>query len=92
MAIDSDRVAVVSQENVMLWIGVFQEHNWNWRDDGQTYSFPRTDNGEIHYGNVEGVSWITKDRIVAVSDRKKKDQAEQVAEKDQSIHIFDITM
>jgi len=90
MTIDGSRVAVVSQENSMLWIGVFQEQSWNWRDEGETYLFPRNDGGEIHYGNVEGVYWITHSRIVAVSDRKKKNQAVCVAEKDQSIHIFDI--
>ena len=49
-----------------------------------------TNDGEIHYGNIEGVSWISPSRIVAVSDRKKRDQIGCVAEKDQSIHIFDI--
>jgi len=90
MAIDGCRVAVVSQENAMLWVGRFQEQSWDWCDDGHSYSFPRADDGEIHYGNVEGVSWITQNRIVAVSDRKKAAQPERVAEKDQSIHIFDI--
>ena len=92
LAIDGYRVAVVSQVDSMLWVGVFQEHVWNWRDDGQVYVFPRTDDGDICYGNVEGVSWMAQNRIVAVSDRKKGDQAEQVADKDQSIHIFDIPM
>ena len=90
MAVDGDRVAVVSQENALLWIGVFQEQRWSWRDDGQTYSFPRTENGSILYGNVEGVSWIAQNRIVAVSDRIKESQTPDMGSKDQSIHIFDI--
>jgi len=90
MTIDGHRVAVVSQVNSLLWVGVFQEDRWDWCDDGQTYDFPRTDEGEIHYGNVEGVCWIGRNRIVTVSDRKKDDQPEHVAEKDQSIHVFDI--
>jgi len=90
MAIDGCRVAVVSQEDAMLWIGEFQEQSWNWRDEGHLYAFPHTDDSKILYGNIEGVSWITPNRIVAVSDRKKADQAEHIAEKDQSIHIFDI--
>lgn len=90
MAIDADRVAVVSQENAMLWIGVFEERQWDWRDQGSTYMFPRREDGEILYGNVEGVSWISQNRIVAVSDRMKDSQAAHIADKDQSIHIFEI--
>jgi hypothetical protein len=91
MSIDNGRVAIVSQENSMLWIGQFHEADWMWCDEGQLYEFPRTDTGAIHYGNVEGVGWITPTRIVTVSDRRKKQQADTpVAEKDQSIHIFDV--
>ena len=55
-------------------------------------SFPRSDNGSIRYGNIEGVGWITPNRIVTVSDRrKKKVQPDKgLSEKDQSVHIFDI--
>jgi uncharacterized protein YjiK len=90
MAIDENRVAVVSQEDSLLWIGIFEEGCWDWRDEGQTYAFPRTDEGDILYGNVEGVAWRTRNRIVIVSDRRKSDQAEAVAAKDQSIHLFDL--
>jgi len=90
MAFDGNRLAVVSQENAKLWIGEFHDHGWDWRNAGHTYIFPYSSNGEIHYGNVEGVSWLAQNRIVAVSDRKKAYQPEHVAEKDQSIHIFDI--
>ena len=90
MSLDNGRVAVVSQENSMLWIGTFEKSTWNWRDEGQLYEFPRTPDGEIQYGNVEGVSWITPNRIVIVSDRRKSDQPKHFADKDQSIHVFDI--
>ena len=90
MSIDGHRVAVVSQEDAMLWVGTFHEGEWDWRDEGHTYVFPRTGRDKIYYSNVEGASWIAQNRIVAVSDRRKKDQPEYVAEKDQSIHIFDI--
>jgi len=92
MAIDGNRLAVVSQENAMLWIGTFQPESWDWIDDGKSYCFPRNPDGDIHYGNVEGVSWIGKNRIVVVSDRKKEAQPACVEEKDQSIHIFDIPL
>jgi hypothetical protein len=90
MSIADDRVAVVSQENSMLWVGVFERSKWDWRDEGQTYKFPRTADGEIMYGNVEGVSWVSPKRIVTVSDRRKSDQPKRFKEKDQSIHVFDL--
>jgi hypothetical protein len=92
MSIDHGCVAIVSQVNSMLWVGQFDEAGWTWRDAGQLYEFPRSGDGTIRYGNIEGVGWITRTRIVAVSDRrKKKNQPDKgLSEKDQSIHIFDI--
>ena len=92
MSIDDGRVAIVSQVNSMLWVGHFDEAGWTWHDAGQLYEFPRSDEGTIRYGNIEGVGWITRTRIVTVSDRrKKKNQPDKgLSEKDQSIHIFDI--
>jgi hypothetical protein len=92
MSIDNGRVAIVSQVNSMLWVGQFDEAGWSWRSAGEIYEFPRSGDGTIRYGNIEGVGWITRTRIVAVSDkRKKKNQPDEgLAEKDQSVHIFDI--
>lgn len=92
MSIDRGRVAIVSQVNSLLWVGQFEEATWKWRDDGQLYEFPRSDDGSIHYGNIEGVGWITPTRLVTVSDRRKKSEQpdKSLAEKDQSIHIFEI--
>jgi len=90
MSLDDERFAVVSQENSMLWVGMFDKSTWNWRDEGQMCEFPRSPDGEIQYGNVEGVSWITPNRIVIVSDRHKSDQPKRFVDKDQSIHVFDI--
>jgi hypothetical protein len=93
MSIDNGWVAIVSQVNSMLWVGHFDEAGWAWRDAGRLYEFPRSDDGTIRYGNIEGVGWITRTRIVAVSDRrKKKNQPDKgLSEKDQSVHIFDIS-
>jgi hypothetical protein len=92
MSIDHGRVAIVSQVNSMLWVGQFDEAGWTWRDDGQLYEFPRSECGKIRYGNIEGVAWISRARIVTVSDRRKKrNQPDKgLSEKDQSVHIFDI--
>jgi hypothetical protein len=93
MSIANGRVAVVSQENSMLWVGQFDEDDWEWRDAGELYEFPRSDDGSIRYGNIEGVGWLTPTRVVTVSDkRKKRSQPDKrQAEKDQSIHVFEIS-
>jgi uncharacterized protein YjiK len=92
MSLDNGRVAVVSQVNSMLWVGEFDEDSWTWRDAGQLYEFPRADDGTLRYGNIEGVGWVARTRIVVVSDRRKKRNQpdKSLSEKDQSIHIFDI--
>jgi hypothetical protein len=92
MSIDNGHVAVVSQVNSMLWVGQFDQNGWTWHDEGQLYDFPRSDDGTIRYGNIEGVGWLTRTRVVTVSDRrKKKDQPDKgLSDKDQSIHIFDV--
>lgn len=91
MSIGHEQVAVVSQVNSMLWVGRFNEASWDWHDAGQLYEFPRTDQGAIRYGNIEGVSWLSPTRVMAVSDRRKKSQREEgLSETDQSIHLFDI--
>jgi len=42
------------------------------------------------YRNVEGIAWLSKDTLVAVSDKRKPGQPERCARKDQSIHVFRI--
>jgi hypothetical protein len=92
MAIADGHVAIVSQQNSMLWIGRFDSAEWMWQDAGQLYEFPRSAGGAIRYGNIEGVGWISPSRIVTVSDRRKKkcQPDKELSEKDQSVHIFDI--
>jgi hypothetical protein len=92
MSIDDGRVAIVSQVNSMLWVGQFNEADWTWCDEGRLFNFPRSADDSILYGNIEGVGWLSPTRIVTVSDRRKKSEqpVKALAEKDQSIHIFDI--
>jgi hypothetical protein len=92
MSIDNGRVAIVSQVTSMLWVGQFNETDWTCESEGKLYEFPRSDNGSIRYGNIEGVAWVTPICIVTVSDRrnKKNQPDERLSEKDQSIHIFEI--
>lgn len=84
------RFAILSQENSEMWIGEFDHAKWKWVDDGKIYRFPRSQQGEILYGNVEGVAWITPKRLAIVSDIRKSEQDPSVEQKDQSIHIFDL--
>lgn len=89
IAVDGNRVAVVSQQSKRLWLGEIDESGRGFRGDGRVLRFP-----DSSYCNVEGVSWLSESRIVTVSDRrkskKKKKQPKACAEKDQSIHILDI--
>jgi hypothetical protein len=90
IAADGDCLAVVSQTNSAFWIGTLAPFRWDIVDDGITYTFPRNADGQVIYGNIEGVSWITSNRIVVVSDKAKSNQSGICREKDQSIHIFEI--
>lgn len=75
MSVDDDRVAIVSQVNSMLWVGNLDEADWTWCNEGQLYEFPRSNDGAIQYGNIEGVGWISPTSVVTVSDRRKKESA-----------------
>lgn len=80
------RVAVISQSSRRLWVGELNETADGFAaGTGQVYRFPSK-----HYGNVEGVSWLSDDELVMVSDRRKDEQDKDDAKKDQSIHIFRI--
>lgn len=47
--------------------------------------------GAVFNEHIEGVSWISATRVMAISDRCKKNQPEEGwSEKDQSVRIFDI--
>ena len=80
------RLAVVSQASARLWIGrVDEKARTIVPDSGSVYRFPKKG-----YCNVEGIAWLSKDTLVAVSDQKKKRQPDVCGKKDQSIHIFRI--
>lgn len=80
------QIAVVSQESARLWVARVDEKTHSIvPGSGARYRFPSKS-----YGNVEGIAWLTRDTLVAVSDRSKSDQPSRCAEKDQSIHVFRI--
>jgi hypothetical protein len=86
LAYRDGRVAIVSQESARLWVARIDERaRAVVRGSEAVYRFPKRS-----YGNVEGIAWLSADTLVAVSDRRKRDQPERCARKDQSIHIFRI--
>jgi hypothetical protein len=90
LAISGDRVGVVSQESALLWVGDLTPDGWDWMDGGQLYEFPRSGRRALQYLTVEGLAWLGPRRVVAVSDKTKKDQPPEAEAKDQSIHVFDL--
>jgi len=89
---DKNIVAITSQESSAVWTGELDFENWKIEDLGHVYKFPKDKNGNMIYCNIEGVSWITNDRLVVVSDDKTDNngQPEECHEKEQSIHIISI--
>jgi hypothetical protein len=86
LAYRDGRIAIVSQASARVWAARFDEKTLDLIPGSSVrYRFPSED-----YGNVEGVAWLSKDMLVAVSDRRKKDQPKRFADKDQSIHVFRI--
>jgi hypothetical protein len=86
LAIRDGRIAIVSQQSARLWVAELDTRKQTVvRGSGAVYRFPGK-----NYRNVEGIDWLTKDTLIAVSDRMKKDQPARCASKDQSIHIFRI--
>jgi hypothetical protein len=86
LAIRDGRMAIVSQQSARVWVAELDVRKKTViRGSGVVYRFPGK-----HYRNVEGIDWLTKDTLIAVSDRMKKGQPAKSATKDQSIHIFRI--
>jgi uncharacterized protein YjiK len=80
------QLAVVSQASARLWVArIDEEARAVVPGSDAIYRFPSKS-----YGNVEGIAWLSRDTLVAVSDRKKRQQPGRCAEKDQSIHLFRI--
>ncbi|MDQ6993352.1 MAG: hypothetical protein Q9M31_07730 [Mariprofundus sp.] len=94
MDVHGSRIAIVSQASSLLWVGAFDVDNGLIRvGQGELFNFPKDNQGRTVYCNIEGVSWLSDDRIVVISDRyKKKKQPRYCADKDQSVHIFQLPL
>lgn len=97
----SMHMAVTSQENSELWIGMIEEINESpyFRilpsETLNTYKLPRklfenSSHCDFQYCNIEGVTWINEDTLILVSDVAKVDQSSFCQVKQESIHYFSI--
>lgn len=90
VAVAGQRIAVLSQESAALWLGTLRTSAWKVADEGRVCRFPEDAEGRTVYGNAEGVTWLSEDRVVVVSDRAKDGQHRRCRAKDESIHLFAI--
>jgi hypothetical protein len=64
------QLAVVSQASARLWVArVDEEAHAFVPGSDAVYRFPSKS-----YGNVEGIAWLSRNTLVAVSDRTKRQQ------------------
>jgi hypothetical protein len=89
LAVAGDRLAVLSQSSSALWVGRLPPSGWEVAGDGAVWELPPGPDGRTVYCNAEGVSWLSADTVVVVSDRAKRDgQDQRCRAKDESIHVF----
>ena len=98
LAVRGDRIAVVSQRTSQLWLGTLRRSDWTIAGRGRLYEFPRgktgkakkkkKNKGKLQYCTIEGVSWLSANTFVTVSDLTKRGYAPRCGRKDQSIHLF----
>jgi hypothetical protein len=89
LAVAGDRMAVLSQVSSALWVGRLRPTSWEVDGPGALWAFPPGPDGRTVYCNLEGVSWLSAERVVLVSDRAKRDgQDKRCRDKEQSIHVF----
>ncbi|CAF4767116.1 unnamed protein product, partial [Rotaria sp. Silwood1] len=96
----STYIAVTSQVNSQVWIGIIEEIDQNpyfritSSNKTGVYNLPRTIvNGSMcakEYCNIEGVAWINENQLILVSDLAKKSHGVLCFRKDESIHYFSL--
>ncbi len=91
MDIHENKLIILSQSSSAIWIGDLSETKWEITDRGEVLFFPiKKTYAELQYCNLEGISWISERKFVAVSDKKNDSQNESCKEKEQMIHTFDL--
>jgi hypothetical protein len=89
VAVRGPRLAVLSQQDAKLWVASLTS-DASAATDGVVADFPRSrKKHKRHYYTLEGLAWISDDRIVVVSDRAKRRKFPRRARRrDESIHVF----
>lgn len=98
---DKGRVAITTQEDSQVWIGQMLgldpetgRYDLNAMElDPEIHSvfdFPKNNECETIYCNIEGVEWLNDQTIVVVSDKMKGKGKQDFLcfDKDQSVHVF----
>lgn len=90
LSLRGNKIAVVSSDASALWLGELAADKWAIVDEGAIYRFPLTKKDNVAYCAIDGISWLTDDTFVAVSDRCRSAFGikKRCRKKDQSIHIF----
>jgi hypothetical protein len=84
-------VAITSQASAMVWVARVRVGETVMFDEGEVFEFPRDEQGEVVFCNIEGVAWGGQNVLVTVSDRMKQGlQNRRCAQHDQSIQVFRI--
>lgn len=84
-------IGITSQQNAALFVGEFSVGEDNIEvGSGRVYDFPRTDECEIEFCNVEGLHFLEAKLVVVVSDSMKKKQPFRCRRRDESIHVMAI--
>mmetsp|Transcript_15477 Transcript_15477/g.12759 ORF Transcript_15477/g.12759 Transcript_15477/m.12759 type:complete len:271 (-) Transcript_15477:275-1087(-) len=81
-------VGIVSQESSAIWIGQLDTDAWEFVGPGTVMHFPRNDNCEIIYCNIEGISFLDEYQIITTTDRSKATQDYMCVDNDQSVQTF----
>jgi hypothetical protein len=82
-------VAITSQASAMLWVARVRVAETVTFDEGELFEFPRDEQGEVVFCNIEGVAWGGPKVLATVSDRMKQGvQNRRCAQHDQSIQVF----
>ena len=96
ITLHGNKIAITSQEDGQIWVGTLSATSWS-ITGGTAYELPKGSSSGVVgagtnmlYGNIEGISFITDNQIVLVSDKVKDDQPAYQKYKDQSVHIFNL--
>lgn len=80
--------AVVSRKSSAVWVGTLSTSAWEFGGPSTFYVFPRSDEGEVQYCSVEGITFLGPTIVAAVSD--KSDGSAPCTDEEQSIHVFQL--